>query len=69
MFFVHPHKPQGEETTTATDSSAATPKGTPITSHQPHIDVTAEELNNCPKATLDYPTPTQALNHPSTTTH
>ena len=37
------------------------PKGTPITSHQPYLDAIADELNNCPRATLDYLTPQEAF--------
>ena len=36
---------------------------TPITCHQPHLDAIAYELNNCPRDTLGYRTPTEAFNH------
>ena len=45
------------------------PTGTPITSHQPYLDTIAYELNNCPRATLGYPTPTQTFNKLIATTH
>ncbi len=45
------------------------PKGTPITSHQPYLDAIAYELNNCPRATLGYRTPTEAFNELIATTH
>ena len=37
------------------------PKGTPITSHQPYLGAIVNELNNCPRRTLDYRTPTKGL--------
>ena len=37
------------------------PKGTPITSHQPYPGAIADEPGNCPRATLDYPTPQEAF--------
>ena len=43
------------------------PKGTPITS--PYLDAIAYELNNCPRATLDYRTPTEAFNELITITY
>ena len=45
------------------------PKGTPITSHQPYLDAIAYELNNCPRATLGYRTPTEAFNELIATIH
>ena len=45
------------------------PKGTPITSHQPYLDVIAYEPGNCPRATLGYRTPTVAFNQLIATTH
>ena len=33
-------------------------QGTPNASHQPYLDAIAYELNNCPRATLGYRTPT-----------
>lgn len=56
-----------ERTTTPTDASVATLKGAPITSHQPHLDAIAYNLNNYPRAALDYRTTTQALNQAITT--
>ena len=41
----------------------------PITSHQPYLDAIAYELNNCPRATLGYRTPTEAFNELIATTH
>jgi len=43
------------------------PKGTLITS--PYLDAIAYELNNCPRATLDYRTHTEAFNELIATTH
>mgnify|MGYP000969385958 CR=1 FL=1 len=37
------------------------PKGTPITSHQPCPGAIADEPGNCPRTTLDYPTPQEAF--------
>ena len=45
------------------------PTGTPITSHQPYLDAIAYEPDNCPRATLDYRTPTEAFNELIATTH
>ena len=45
------------------------PKDPPITSHQPYLDAIAYELNNCPRATLGYCTPTEAFNELIATTH
>ena len=45
------------------------PTGTPITSHRPYLDAIAYELNNCPRATLGYRTPTEAFNQLIATTH
>ena len=42
---------------------------TPSTSHQPYLDAIAYELNNCPRATLGYRTPTEAFNELIATTH
>lgn len=69
--FAHP-KAHGREqpTKTPTGLSADTYlKEPPITSHQLYLDAIAYELNNCPKATLDYRTPTQVFNEPIATTH
>ena len=64
VFFAHPHSPweRGANENTNRLIGHYLPKGTPITSHQPYLDAIAYELNNCPRATLGYRTPTQAFN-------
>ena len=63
VLFAHPHSPwEGARTRTPTATAGRyLPKGTPITSHQPYLDAIADELNNCPRATLDYLTPQEAF--------
>ena len=69
-FFAHSHSPweRGANNNTNRVISRYLPKE-PITKHQPYLDAIADELNNCPRATLDYHTSTQALNQLITTTH
>ena len=71
VFFAHPHSPWERGTNENTNRLIRRylPKGTPITSHQPYLDAIAHELGNCPRATLDYHTPTQAFNELIATTH
>ena len=63
VFFAHPHSPWERDTNENTNRLVRRylPKGTPITSHQPYLDAIADELNNCPRATLDYLTPQEAF--------
>ena len=63
VFFAHPHSPWERGTNENTNRLVRRylPKGTPITSHQPYLDAIADELNNCPRATLDYLTPQEAF--------
>ena len=71
VFFAHPHSPWERGTNENTNRLIRRylPKGTPITSHQPYLDAIAYELNNCPRATLGYRTPTEAFNQLIATTH
>ncbi len=71
VFFAHPHSPWERGTNENTNRLIRhyPPTGTPITSHHPYLDAIAYELNNCPRATLDYHTPTEAFNQLITTTH
>ena len=71
VFVAHPHSPweRGTDENTNRLILRYLPKGTPITSHQPHIDAIAYEPGNCPKAPLGYRTPTEAFNQLIATTH
>ena len=71
VFVAHPHSPWERGTNDNTNRLIRRylPKGTPITSHQPHLDAIAYEPGNCPRATLDYRTPTEAFNELIATTH
>ena len=66
-----PHSPweRGTNDNTNRLTRRYLPKGTPITSHQPYLDAIAYEPGNCPRATLDYRTPTEAFNQLIATTH
>lgn len=61
--FAHPHSPWERGTNENTNRLVRRylPKGTPITSHQPYPGAIADEPGNCPRATLDYHTPQEAL--------
>ena len=71
VFFTHPHSPWERGTNENTNRLIRRyrPKGTPTTSHQPYLDAIAYEPGNCPRATLDYRTPTKAFNQLIATTH
>ena len=71
VFFAHPHSPweRGTNENTNRRIRRYLPKGTPITSHQPYLDAIAYEPGNCPRATLGYRAPTEALNQLIATTH
>ncbi len=63
VYFAHPHSPWERGTNENTNRLIRRylPKGTPITAHQPYLDAIAEELNNCPRACLQYRTPQEAF--------
>ena len=44
-------------------------QGREMARHQRYLDAIAYELNNCPRATLGYRTPTEAFNELIATTH
>ena len=71
VFFAHPQSPWERGTNENTNRLIRhyLPKGTTITSHQPYLDAIGYELNNCPRATLGYRTPTEAFNQLIATTH
>ena len=64
VFVAHPHSPweRGTNDNTSQLIRRYQTKGTPITSHQPYLNAIADEPGNCPRATLGYPTPTEAFN-------
>ena len=63
MFLRPPPQPLGQAQRTRTPTATVgryLPEGTPITSRHPYPGAIADEPGNCPRATLDYPTPQEA---------
>jgi IS30 family transposase len=63
VYFAHPHSPWERPTNENTNGLIRRylPKGTEIPDHQPYLTAIAEELNNCPRACLDFLTPQEAF--------
>ncbi|MFD1860319.1 IS30 family transposase [Aeromicrobium camelliae] len=64
VYFAHPRSPWERGTNENTNGLVREylPKGTQITTHQPHLTAIAEEMNDRPRATLGYLTPREAFN-------
>ena len=63
VYFAHPCSPweRGSNENTNRLICEYLPKGTDIPQHQPYLTAIAEELNEHPRATLDYLTPREAF--------
>ena len=63
VYFAHPRSPweRGSNENTNRLIREYLPKGTDIPQHQPYLTAIAEELNECPRATLGYLTPREAF--------
>lgn len=63
VYFAHPRSPWERPTNENTNGLVRRylPKGTDIPQHQPYLTAIAEELNNCPRACLDFLTPQEAF--------
>ena len=63
VYFAHPHSPWERPTNENTNGLIRRylPKGTDIPHHQPYLTAIAEELNNCPRACLNFLTPQEAF--------
>ena len=63
VFFARPHSQWERPTNENTNDLIREylPKGTEITSHQPHLDAIADELNDRPRAVLGLLTPREVF--------
>ena len=63
VYFAHPHAPWERGTNENTNGLIREylPKGTEIPAHQPYLNAIAEELNNRPRASLNFYTPKEAF--------
>lgn len=64
VYFAHPRSPWERGTNENTNGLVREylPKGTEITTHQPYLTAIAAEMNDRPRASLDYLTPREAFN-------